>query len=328
MRASEVIGGPAHGVRVGRESFGHTITRATVVLEPDVARRSEVGLARDEGFLLLGVPRQGGRSLQLFPRLVRTAQAGQQVGPDGMQGVIAVEPLDLVDDPQAGGRAVDDDDVPVPAADDTIDDLHPSASTPPAPAAVALPDPAVSAVLVEAPLSSSAHIVTEADTAETEQPVLDADEDPFADPPQARADVDEPWTIVDSQAEVEHAMELLASGHKVGYLLKSRVTDVADFIDSLERIARGGSVVDPAIVNELVCASRRHDPLAALSAREREVLALMAEGRSNAGIGRQLWVTEGTVEKHVRSILTKLNLPEADDDHRRVRAVIAFLEAR
>lgn len=134
--------------------------------------------------------------------------------------------------------------------------------------------------------------------------------------------------VLSAHVEVEHAMELLASGHKVGYLLKSRVTDVADFIDSLERIARGGSVVDPAIVNELVSASRRQDPLAALSAREREVLALMAEGRSNAGIGRQLWVTEGTVEKHVRSILTKLNLPEADDDHRRVRAVIAFLEAR
>ena len=134
--------------------------------------------------------------------------------------------------------------------------------------------------------------------------------------------------VLSAHVEVEHAMELLASGHKVGYLLKSRVTDVADFIDSLERIARGGSVVDPAIVNELVSASRRHDPLAVLSAREREVLALMAEGRSNAGIGRQLWVTEGTVEKHVRSILTKLNLPEAEDDHRRVRAVIAFLEAR
>ena len=120
----------------------------------------------------------------------------------------------------------------------------------------------------------------------------------------------------------------MASGHKVGYLLKSRVTDVADFIDSLERIARGGSVVDPALVNELVSAQRRHDPLAQLSAREQEVLALMAEGRSNAGIGRRLWVAEGTVEKHVRNILMKLNLPETDDDHRRVRAVIAFLENR
>jgi serine/threonine-protein kinase PknK len=86
--------------------------------------------------------------------------------------------------------------------------------------------------------------------------------------------------------------------------------------------------VDPALVRELVTARRRDDPLETLSAREREVLTLMAEGRSNAGIARRLWVTEGTVEKHVRSILTKLNLPEADDDHRRVLAVITFLEAR
>ena len=134
--------------------------------------------------------------------------------------------------------------------------------------------------------------------------------------------------VLSAHVEVEHATELLASGHKIGYLLKSRVTDVADFIDSLERIARGGSVVDPALVNELVSAQRRHDPLALLSAREKEVLALMAEGRSNAGIGRRLWVAEGTVEKHVRNILMKLNLPETDDDHRRVRAVIAFLENR
>ena len=134
--------------------------------------------------------------------------------------------------------------------------------------------------------------------------------------------------VLSAHVEVEHATELLATGQKVGYLLKSRVTDVADFIDSLERIARGGSVVDPALVNELVSAQRRHDPLALLSAREKEVLALMAEGRSNAGIGRRLWVAEGTVEKHVRNILMKLNLPETDDDHRRVRAVIAFLENR
>jgi DNA-binding NarL/FixJ family response regulator len=133
--------------------------------------------------------------------------------------------------------------------------------------------------------------------------------------------------VLSAHVEVEHAMELLESGHKVGYLLKSRITDVADFIDSIERIARGGSVVDPSLVKELVSTRRRHDPLAVLSPREREVLALMAEGRSNAGIGRRLWVTEGTVEKHVRSILTKLNLPETNEDHRRVRAVIAFLEA-
>ena len=133
--------------------------------------------------------------------------------------------------------------------------------------------------------------------------------------------------VLSAYADVEHAMGLLASGRAIGYLLKSRITDVEDFLGTLERVARGGSVVDPAVVQELVTARRRVDPLAVLSAREREVLALMAEGRSNAGIARRLWVTEGTVEKHVRAILTKLNLPEADDDHRRVLAVITFLES-
>jgi serine/threonine-protein kinase PknK len=133
--------------------------------------------------------------------------------------------------------------------------------------------------------------------------------------------------VLSAYAEVEHAMELLASGRGIGYLLKSRVTDVAEFLGTLQRIANGGSVVDPALVQELVAARRRDDPLAVLSAREREVLALMAEGRSNAGIAHRLWVTEGTVEKHVRAILTKLNLPEAGDDHRRVLAVITFLQA-
>jgi serine/threonine-protein kinase PknK len=134
--------------------------------------------------------------------------------------------------------------------------------------------------------------------------------------------------VLSAYAEVEHAMELLASGRRIGYLLKSRVSDVDEFLDTLRRVASGSSVVDPALVRELVTARRRDDPLEALSAREREVLTLMAEGRSNAGIGRRLWVTEGTVEKHVGSILTKLSLPEADDDHRRVLAVITFLEAR
>jgi len=134
--------------------------------------------------------------------------------------------------------------------------------------------------------------------------------------------------VLSAHVDAEHAMELLAGGRGIGYLLKSRVTDVADFIDTLGRIAKGASVVDPALVSELVSARRRDDPLGALSEREREVLALMAEGRSNAGIAHRLWVTEGTVEKHVRSILTKLNLPETGDDHRRVLAVIAFLEAR
>jgi DNA-binding NarL/FixJ family response regulator len=134
--------------------------------------------------------------------------------------------------------------------------------------------------------------------------------------------------VLSAHVEVEHAMELLASGRGIGYLLKSRITDVEEFLDTLGRIARGGSVVDPALVRELVSAHRRSDPLGALSAREREVLALMAEGRSNAGIAHRLWVTEGTVEKHVRSILAKLSLPETEDDHRRVLAVVTFLEAR
>jgi DNA-binding NarL/FixJ family response regulator len=134
--------------------------------------------------------------------------------------------------------------------------------------------------------------------------------------------------VLSAHVEVDQAMELLAGGERIGYLLKSRVTDVEDFVESLQRIAHGGSVVDPALVQELVGARRRDDPLADLTPREREVLGLMAEGRSNAGIARSLWVTEGTVEKHVHSIFSKLPLPETDDDHRRVLAVIAFLEAR
>lgn len=133
--------------------------------------------------------------------------------------------------------------------------------------------------------------------------------------------------VLSAHVDVDHAMELLAGGQAIGYLLKSRVTDVTDFVDTVGRIANGASVIDPALVQELVSARRRDDPLAALSTREREVLTLMAEGLSNAGIGRRIWVTEGTVEKHVRSILTKLDLPETGDDHRRVRAVIMYLES-
>jgi DNA-binding NarL/FixJ family response regulator len=134
--------------------------------------------------------------------------------------------------------------------------------------------------------------------------------------------------VLSAFAEVEHAMELLATGRAIGYLLKSRVTDLAEFAETVERIAAGGSVVDPALVQELVAARRVDDPLASLTPREREVLERMAEGRSNAGIARILWVTEGTVEKHVRSILAKLGLNEGEDDHRRVLAVIRFLDTR
>jgi DNA-binding NarL/FixJ family response regulator len=134
--------------------------------------------------------------------------------------------------------------------------------------------------------------------------------------------------LLSAHVELEHAMDLLAGGERSGYLLKSRVTDVDEFADTLERIVKGGSIIDPALVEELVAARHREDPLDVLSEREREVLALMAEGRSNAGIAHKLWVTEGTVEKHVHSILGKLLLPEVEDDHRRVLAVLKFLEAR
>jgi DNA-binding NarL/FixJ family response regulator len=134
--------------------------------------------------------------------------------------------------------------------------------------------------------------------------------------------------VLSAHVEVEHAMDILSSGERSGYLLKRRVTDVDDFVETLERIVKGASVIDPALVQELVGARRVNDPLEALSPREGEVLALMAEGRSNAGIARALWVTEGTVEKHVHSILMKLRLPETEDDHRRVLAVVTYLDAR
>jgi DNA-binding NarL/FixJ family response regulator len=134
--------------------------------------------------------------------------------------------------------------------------------------------------------------------------------------------------VLSAHVELDEAMELLAGGGRMGYLLKSRVTDVAQFIETVERIAAGASVVDPSLVQELVKARRRRDPLDVLSRREREVLALMAEGGSNAGIARRIFVSQGTVEKHVRSILTKLDLPESEADHRRVLAVLRYLEAR
>jgi DNA-binding NarL/FixJ family response regulator len=134
--------------------------------------------------------------------------------------------------------------------------------------------------------------------------------------------------VLSAHVQVEQATDVLAGGAGTGYLLKSRVTNVDEFIETVERIVKGGSVVDPALVQELVAARRAEDPLDVLSPREREVLALMAEGRSNAGIAHQLWITEGTVEKHVHSILMKLRLPAGEDDQRRVLAVITFLDAR
>jgi DNA-binding NarL/FixJ family response regulator len=128
--------------------------------------------------------------------------------------------------------------------------------------------------------------------------------------------------------ETKYATRLLAAGSAgVGYLLKDRVANVAEFTDALSRVAAGGTALDPEVVTQLAGASRRGDDLESLTAREREVLALMAEGRSNAGIAGQLWLAEGTVEKHVRHILAKLHLPETKDDHRRVLAVVMFLKS-
>lgn len=134
--------------------------------------------------------------------------------------------------------------------------------------------------------------------------------------------------LLSAHAEIETALDLLESGDRIGYLLKSRIVKVAHLVDALERISEGGTVVDPALVQELVAQRRRNDPLSALTPREREVLALMAEGQSNNGIATRLVVTEGAVEKHVRHILAKLNLPVNDAGHRRVLAVLAFLESR
>jgi DNA-binding NarL/FixJ family response regulator len=114
----------------------------------------------------------------------------------------------------------------------------------------------------------------------------------------------------------------------VGYLLKDRVVDVEEFLDGLRRVAGGGTVFDPQVVAQLMVRRRRDDPLASLTPREREVLGLMAEGRSNPAIGRELVVSDGAVEKHIRSIFTKLGLHAEDgDQHRRVRAVLAYLRS-
>jgi DNA-binding NarL/FixJ family response regulator len=134
--------------------------------------------------------------------------------------------------------------------------------------------------------------------------------------------------VLSAHVEVEHAMDLLGRGEHSGYLLKSRVMDVDDFVETLDRIVKGAAVIDTALVQELIAARHVNDPLEDLSPRECEVLALMAEGRSNAGIARALFLAEGTVEKHVHSILMKLRLPETEDDHRRVLAVVAYLDAR
>jgi len=134
--------------------------------------------------------------------------------------------------------------------------------------------------------------------------------------------------LLSAHVELETAIDFLRSGDRIGYLLKSRIMKVTDLVDALERIALGGAVIDPVLVQELLAQQHRTDPLAVLTEREREVLSLVAEGRTNSGIAHRLWISEGAVEKHVRSILAKLQLPATDEDHRRVLAVLLFLEAR
>ncbi len=140
---------------------------------------------------------------------------------------------------------------------------------------------------------------------------------------------DRPAVLVLTQtADAGHAMRLLGDGTRgIGYLLKDRVADVDELADAVRRVARGGTVIDPTVVASLVGRSRSRDRLDPLTAREREVLSLMAEGRSNVGIADRLFVTEKTVETHVASILGKLDLESQPDDHRRVLAVLAYLRA-
>jgi DNA-binding NarL/FixJ family response regulator len=135
-----------------------------------------------------------------------------------------------------------------------------------------------------------------------------------------------PVLVLSQYVELSYAEDLLADRlGAVGYLLKDRVADIAEFLEALERVAGGGTVLDPEVVAQLLVLRRSHDPLAPLTPREREVLALMAEGRSNTAIARLLVVSEGAVEKHVGNIFTKLNLPPDDEQHRRVLAVLTFL---
>jgi len=133
--------------------------------------------------------------------------------------------------------------------------------------------------------------------------------------------------MLSQHVETRHSVDLVAQG-RFGYLLKDRVFDVDDFLDALRRVAEGGSALDPEVVATLLAARRQDDPLSLLTPREREVLELMAEGRTNVGIARRLWLTDRTVETHVSSIIRKLGLAESDEEHRRVLAVLTWLGVR
>jgi DNA-binding NarL/FixJ family response regulator len=133
--------------------------------------------------------------------------------------------------------------------------------------------------------------------------------------------------LLSQHLETRHSVELVTGG-RFGYLLKDRVFDVDDFLDALRRVAAGGSALDPEVVTALLGPTRHNDPLSLLTPREREVLTLMAEGRTNAGIARRLWLTDRTVETHVASIMAKLGLRESAHEHRRVLAVLTWLGVR
>ncbi|MFI5906396.1 response regulator [Dactylosporangium sp. NPDC051541] len=145
---------------------------------------------------------------------------------------------------------------------------------------------------------------------------------------EARARVPKtPILVLSQYVEVSYADDLLADrAGAVGYLLKDRVSEVAEFLEAMDRVAAGATVLDPEVVGQLLVRRRRDDPLRSLTPREREVLGLMAEGRSNTAIARKLVVTDGAVEKHVKNIFTKLDLPPDDEQHRRVLAVLAYLQ--
>jgi len=135
-----------------------------------------------------------------------------------------------------------------------------------------------------------------------------------------------PVLVLSQYVERQYATELLADrAGGVGYLLKDRVGDIPEFMDALRRVARGGTALDPEVVAQLMVRSRGDDPIASLTPREREVLAAMAEGRTNVGIANLLTISEGATEKHISSIFGKLQLPETEHDHRRVLAVLAYL---
>ncbi len=137
-----------------------------------------------------------------------------------------------------------------------------------------------------------------------------------------------PVLVLSQYVEESFATELLGgSTVGVGYLLKERVADVAEFISACRRVAAGGTALDPEVVAQLLTRSRRREPLSMLTPRERQVLSLMAEGRSNTGIAQQLIISDGAVEKHITSILTKLELPVIDTEHRRVLAVLTYLRS-